>query len=298
MFRTIVVPLDGSPFAERALPWALRLARRAGATLELVRGHVLYALTQPAAAWAPFDPAAEADSKQEERAYLDAIARRLAGAAPVSISKTLVDGLESEGILGRVREGRADLVVMATHGRGPLGRFFLGSVADVLVRETSVPVLLVRPRDGAPGLLSGPAAESVLVPLDGSSLAEQALGPAADLARLAGARCTLLRVMAPRQPALEEVPYAGALAYLEAVAGRLREQGLSVQTRVAVAARPARAILNEAREGRVIALATHGRGGVPRVVLGSVADKVVRTAPGPVLVYRPPVGRPDDRVTG
>jgi nucleotide-binding universal stress UspA family protein len=156
MFRTIVVPLDGSPFAEQALPWALRLARRAGATLELVRGHVLYALTQPAAAWAPFDPAAEADSKQEEWAYLDAIARRLAGAAPVSITRTLVDGLESEGILRRVREGRADLVVMATHGRGPLGRFFLGSVADVLVRETSVPVLLVRPRGGAPGLLSGP----------------------------------------------------------------------------------------------------------------------------------------------
>ena len=65
MFRTILVPLDGSPFAEHALPWALHLAGRAGASLELVRGHVLYALTQPAAAWAPFDPVAEADCKQE-----------------------------------------------------------------------------------------------------------------------------------------------------------------------------------------------------------------------------------------
>jgi nucleotide-binding universal stress UspA family protein len=293
MFRTIMVPLDGSPFAEQALPWALCLARRAGATLELVRGHVLYALTQPAAAWAPFDPAAEADSKQEERAYLDAVARRLAGMAQVSITKTLVDGLETEGVLRRVREGRADLVVMATHGRGPLGRFFLGSVADVLVREASVPVLLVRPPGGATAL-PGPAAEDVLVPLDGSSLAEQVLGPAADLAHLAGARCTLLRVVAPvsfspRQPA-PEMSYAGALAYLEAVAGRLREQGLSVQMRVGVAARPAKAILKEAREGTVIALATHGRGGVPRVALGSVADKAIRAAPCPVLVYRPPVG--------
>jgi nucleotide-binding universal stress UspA family protein len=294
MFRTIVVPLDGSPFAEQALPWALCLARRAGATLELVRGHVLYALTQPAAAWAPFDPAAEADSKREERAYLDAVARRLAGGAQVSITKTLVDGLETEGLLRRVREGRADLVVMATHGRGPLGRFFLGSVADVLVRETSVPVLLVRPRGGS-AALPGPAAEDVLVPLDGSSLAEQVLGPAADLARLAGARCTLLRVVAPvgfspRQPALEQMPSAGALAYLEAVAGRLREQGLSVQTRALVAARPAKVILKEAREGTVIALATHGRGGIPRVALGSVADKVIQAAPGPVMVYRPPAG--------
>jgi nucleotide-binding universal stress UspA family protein len=295
MFRTIVVPLDGSPFAEQALPWAVSLARQAGAALDLVRGHVLYALTQPAAAWAPFDPAAEADSKQEERAYLDAVNRRLAVAARVSITTTLVDGLEVEGILRRVREGRADLVVMATHGRGLLGRFFLGSVADVLVREASVPVLLVRPRGAAPALLPVPATEEVLVPLDGSPLAEQVLGPAADLACLAGARCTLLRVMAPagprgRPPALEDAPYAGALAYLEAVAWRLREQGLSVQTRVGVAARPARAILKEAREGTVIALATHGRGGVPRVVLGSVAEKVIRAAPGPVLVYRPPAG--------
>jgi nucleotide-binding universal stress UspA family protein len=293
MFRTIVILLDGSPFAEQALPWALHLARRAGASLELVRGHVLYALTQPAAAWAPFDPVAEADCKQEERAYLDAVAHRVADAAPVSITETLVDGLETEGILQRVRDGRADLVVMATHGRGPLGRFFLGSVADVLVRETSVPVLLVRPH-GA-GLDSGAAAEDVLVPLDGSPLAEQILGPAADLARLAGARCTLLRVLPPatfsgRSAALEEVPHTRALAYLEAVAERLRGQGLSVQTRVVVAARPARAILREAREGTVIALATHGRGGVPRVVLGSVADKVIRAAPGPVLVYRPPTG--------
>jgi nucleotide-binding universal stress UspA family protein len=293
MFRTIVVPLDGSPFAEQALPWALHLARRAGAPLELIRGHVLYALTQPAAAWAPFDPVAEADSKQEERAYLDAVARRLAAAAPVAVRKTLVDGFEVEGIRKHVQEGRADLVVMATHGRGPLGRFFLGSVVDELIRTTSVPLLLVRPHGAGPALLPGPAVEDVLVPLDGSSLAEQVLGSAAGLARLAGARCTLLRVMAPvgflpRPPALEVVPHAGARAYLEEAAGRLREQGLLVQTRVAVAARPARAILKEARAGTVIALATYGRGGVPRAVLGSVADKVVRAAPGPVLVYHPP----------
>jgi nucleotide-binding universal stress UspA family protein len=294
MFRTILVPLDGTPFAEQALPWALCLARPGGATLDLVRGHVLYALTQPAAAWAPFDPVAEADCKQEERAYLDTVARRLTGAAPVSVRRTLMDGLETDGVLKRVEDGRADLVVMATHGRGPLGRFFLGSVADVLVRETSVPVLLVRPRGPAPDLLPGPVAANVLVPLDGSRLAEQALGPAADLARLLLVPCTLLRVLEPigvtTGPASPEVRTAAALAYLEKVADRLRGQGMPVQTRVAVAAHPARAILSEAQaqEGTVIALATHGRGGLTRVMLGSVADKVLRAAAGPVLVYRPP----------
>jgi nucleotide-binding universal stress UspA family protein len=294
MFRTILVPLDGSPFAEQALPWALCLARRAGATLDLVRGHVLYALTQPAAAWAPFDPVAEAECQQEERAYLDGIARRLTGAAPVAVRKALVDGFETEGIRKRVQEGRADLVVMATHGRGPLGRLFLGSVADVLVRETSVPVLLVRPRGAAPDLLPGPAAANILVPLDGSRLAEQALGPAADLARLLLAPCTLLRVLEPagiatESASLEAARTAAALVYLETVADRLRGQDLVVQTRVAVAAHPAKAILGEARaqQGTVIALATHGRGGLTRVVLGSIADKVLQTAPGPVLVYRP-----------
>jgi len=295
MFRTILVPLDGSRFAEQALPWALCLARRAGAALDLVRGHVLYALTQPAAAWAPFDPVAEADSKQEERAYLDTIARCLTAAAPVEVRKTLVDGLETEGVRRRVQDGRADLVVMATHGRGPLGRFFLGSVADEVVRETSVPVLLVRPRGAGPDLLAGPAATNVLVPLDGSRLAEQVLGPAAELARLLLVPCTLLRVLEPFGIAAgpappEEARFAAAHAYLETVGDRLRGQGAPVQTRVAVAAHAARAIRSEARaqEGTVIALATHGRSGVPRVLLGSVADKVLRTAPGPVLIYRPP----------
>jgi nucleotide-binding universal stress UspA family protein len=295
MFRTILVPLDGSPFAEQALPWALCLARRAGAVLDLVRGHVLYALTQPAAAWAPFDPAAEADCQQEERAYLDAVARRLAAAATVPIRKTLVEGLETEGLLKRVQDGRADLVVMATHGRGPLGRFFFGSVADALVRGASVPVLLVRPRGAAPDLLPGPAVANVLVPLDGSRLAEQALGPAAELARLLLAPCTLLRVLGPfglaAGPAPPEgVRRAAAGAYLETVADRLRGRGVPVRTRVTLAAHPARAILSEGRaqEGTVIALATHGRGGLPRVLLGSVADKVLRATHGPVLVYRPP----------
>ena len=199
MFRTVLVPLDGSPFAEQALPWALCLARRAGAALDLVRGHVLYALTQPAAAWAPFDPVAEAECKQEECAYLNAVARRLTAVAPVAVRRTLVDGYETEGILRRVQDDRADLVVMATHGRGPLGRFFLGSVADVLVRETSVPVLLVRPRGVAPDLRAVPAVANVLVPLDGSPLAERALGPAADLARPAGPLHPAARAGAVRQ---------------------------------------------------------------------------------------------------
>ena len=226
----------------------------------------------------------------------------------MSITETLVDGLETEGILQRVRDGRADLVVMATHGRGPLGRFFLGSVADVLVRETSVPVLLVRPHGAGPD--SGAAAEDVLVPLDGPPLAEQILGPAADLARLTGATVTLLRVVLP-PPAygMDLPPYAAAgaadlalledlrheaEAYLTRVALCPQPVGHAVETRVVAHAHAATGLLEEAaRTGcDLIALETHGRRGLPRLFLGSVADKVVRGAEVPVLLYRSLTGAP------
>jgi nucleotide-binding universal stress UspA family protein len=188
---------------------------------------------------------------------------------------------------------------MTTHGRGPLGRFFVGGVADELIRQSAVPVLLIRPRDPAPGIVPEPLLEHVLVPLDGSSLAERALEPALDFVRLWQGRCTLLRVIEaspattagwpnrPRPPKQEEE--VAARAYLEKIAGRLREEGMAVQTRIVVAPHAAPAILDEALTQRceLIALATHGWGGLRRVLLGSVTDKVVRGSSLPVLAYRP-----------
>ncbi len=190
---------------------------------------------------------------------------------------------------------------MTTHGRGPLRRLLLGSVADQVVRRSAAPVLLVRPREIPTGPTPEPFVEGVLVPRDGSALAEQALGPALDLARVMEARCTLLRVVesgdAPSPPApggigIFEIPAAWeARAYLRQVAGRLREEGVPVQTRVVVARRAAEAIREQARDGDLIALATHGRGGVRRMLLGSVADEVVRGGSAPVLVCRPSAER-------
>jgi nucleotide-binding universal stress UspA family protein len=160
-------------------------------------------------------------------------------------------------------------------------------------------VLLVRPRDPAPGIVPEPLLEHVLVPLDGSSLAERVLGPALDFVRLWGGRCTLLRVIEsspantsgrpnrPRPPEWEQE--AAAQAYLEKISGRLHEEGMAVQTRIVVAPQAAPAILQEAqaRHCDLIALATHGRGGLQRMLWGSIADRVIRGASTPVLVYRP-----------
>jgi nucleotide-binding universal stress UspA family protein len=197
-----------------------------------------------------------------------------------------------------------DLVVMTTHGRGPFSRFWLGSVADEFLRRAPVPVLLVRPQETKPDLGREPALRHVLVPLDGSPLAEQILGPAVSLGSLTRADYTLLRVVPPpmfgvydaggfaispvEEPSLEE-QRSHAEAYLDKVAERLRAKSLPVRTQVIVGRQPSEAILEEAQTQAIdlIALATHGLQGLQRLLLGSVADKVIRGASIPVLVYRP-----------
>jgi nucleotide-binding universal stress UspA family protein len=200
---------------------------------------------------------------------------------------------------------RADLVVMTTHGRGPLSRAWLGSVADQLVRSLAVPILLVRPRETASELRGEPALRHILIPLDGSALAEQMVRPAVALGTVMQADYTLFQVVPHvRLPGFDptgselsettEPPLLGqhrreAEYYLDQIADGLRAQGRRVQTRVVVHPHAAAAILEEvqARGIDLLALATHGRGGLPRLLLGSVADKVLQGAAIPVLLYRP-----------
>jgi nucleotide-binding universal stress UspA family protein len=298
MFCRILTPLDGSPFAEQALPYALGIARHAGAALELIHAHVLYALTDPTCGRYAFDPEIDEQQRRKEQLYLQGTARWLAAGSSVPVTAAVVNGLGAEDILRHVLDTKANLIVMATHGRGPLGRFFLGSVADEIIRRATVPVLLVLPREPPPGLVPEPLLEHVLVPLDGSALAERVLESALDLVRPREGRCTLLRIIEtsptsdsgrPNHSRSLEAEQEAARYYLEKIAVRLRDEGVSVQTRVLVAVHAAPAILEEAQSQHcdVIALATHGRGGLRRMLLGSTADKVVRGASTPVLVYRP-----------
>src|SRR5207244_3704767 len=118
-------------------------------------------------------------------------------------------------------------------------------------RRARVPVLLVRPSDKASGIIPETVLDNILIPLDGSALAEQVLEPALDLARLMEARCSLLRVVEPRSSPTDRAPggppeKAQAEAYLERVAARVREQGVPVRTRVVVARHAVEAILEEA----------------------------------------------------
>lgn len=294
MFRSILVPLDGSLFAEHALPLALGIASRAGARLRLVQVHVPYGLMN-LDGMAPFAVELDARALARERAYLAEVAERSKKVTPCPVDAASLEGCNPVEALAEyaAREG-VDLVVMTTHGRGPLTRSWLGSVADGLLRRATVPVLLLRPREQAPELGQAPVIRHILVALDGSPLAEEVLGPALALGALLRSRYTLLRVIDPRFSEGSSPPPAERLeaeAYLGGVAARLRQRGAEVRTAVAGGRPAAAAILREAdlQSADLVALATHGHGRVGRLLLGSCADKVIRGATRPVLV-QPPSG--------
>jgi nucleotide-binding universal stress UspA family protein len=298
MYRKLLVPLDGSAFGEQALPLAVALARRDGAELHLVYVHVPLApvfADVRAGMETPPDP----HTLQRDRDYLVGVVKRLAEMTPAVVTSAVLQGPVAEAIDEHARASRTDLVVLTTHGRGAFSRFWLGSVADDLVRRLPMPVLLLRPGEK----VADRGFRQVLVPVDGTPLAEQALEPAVDLAGTTGVQYVLLRVVTPSVqtaydpggfgitplalPTVEELR-RDAGAYLDGVAGRLRSRGLRVETAVAVHTQPAIGILETAQNCGcdLIALETHGRKGLARFFLGSVADKVVRGATLPVLVHR------------
>jgi len=298
--RSVLVPLDGSRFAEQALPLALAIARATRAKLRLVLVHQH-----------PSPPMDEATARlatsidlallKAERTYLRKTVATLRGRSERQVVGVTVAGPVAPTLLEYIGEIGADLVVMTTHGRSGIQRAWLGSVADQLIRSLEIPVVLVRPAEGQAAVVAPP--REILVSLDGSPLAEGVLEPATALARALGARLGLLQVVTP-VPLMNEpmVAYATgfdegltamrreqAKDYLADVAERLRGEGLEVSSTAAIGAPVAEAILDVARSEAVgmLAVATHGRGGLRRMVLGSVADKLVRGSEKPVLVVRP-----------
>lgn len=309
MFTSILVPLDGSTFGEQALPWGLNIARRSKGQLQLL--HVHRPLEATYAEMQIFDATLNQQIRDREKSYLDSTLTAVrAAAGGIPITAVNEDGEVAPTIAQHAQSEGTDLIVMMTHARGPMGRFWLGSVTDELMRSAPAPVLLVHPHDRETNLKADIAFRHVLIPLDGTPLAEQILAPAGNLANISGAEITLLRVVKPVMPMtmpagvgsfgemahhmMERVDVLQAQLkkeahdYLEKVAKKVRSQGLNVITQVAIEEQPGVAILHRAQAPiDLIALGTHGRRGLSRLFLGSVADKVIRGAHVPVLVQRP-----------
>jgi nucleotide-binding universal stress UspA family protein len=295
MYRSILVPLDGSLPSEQSLSYAAALARRSGASLQLAYVHTPLLLGEGAL----YLGAPDIQLCEEEKDYLLRVVDRLKNTGLDKVSAQVLEGPIAETLQEHALGEGYDLVVMTTHGRGPVSRFWLGSVADQLVHRLPMPLLLIRTHEEASPPAGEPEVRKVLVALDGTPEMEQILQPAGELVKAIGASLTLLRVVpsvirhsvqkqTAADAALADKRRAEAHVYLQRVADSLRDRGFAVQTRIIGHAHPAAAILNEAASGEyaLLALETHGRRGLPRLFLGSVADKVVRGASIPVLVHR------------
>ncbi|CAN5773119.1 universal stress protein [soil metagenome] len=305
MLKDILVPLDGSSFSEHSLPYAVDTARRTGAKLHLVQVHEPPVPSAYPDAVPAYDERWDGALRAQEQEYLQSLAHRCMEHAGVSPVTEILDGPVSKVIASYAAETDIDLIVMTTHGRGGISRAWVGSVADSLVRRVSVPVMLIRPKEQVLDWSRGSDARHVLIPLDGSAMAEAILEPAASLAKRSGARVTLLRIVLPvpfvigphaAGPAYSEAgasqSRANAAQYLNHTASLLRARGIAVTVDTVFHTVPAVGILDYAATHAVdtIAMATHGRGGWSRIALGSVADKVMRGSMMPVLLYRPGVG--------
>lgn len=296
--RQVAAALDGSPFSESALPTAAAIARLFDASLVLLtvlpaRG-ALRILPKGRSAGNALET-----GQVETEAYLRRLAEQQR-ADGVRTDYYLAAGPVAPAIDTMVRELDADLLVMSTHGRSGLGRFMLGSNASAAVQMATRPLLLLRPAADAAAVV--PQVRTVLAPLDGSSFSEQVLPWMQALAAVIDCEFILLTAPETPEPALygemggavddlRQRAEANATRYLGQLAGRL--SGLGVRVRVVVGgSRPATTILELAEEERVdlIMLATHGRGGMDRLVLGSVADRIVHHSPCPVFLL--PVRQP------
>jgi nucleotide-binding universal stress UspA family protein len=283
MMRTVLVALDGSSLAERALAYAVAIARASRARVVLVR----VAPPRPVLWGDPVERRVR--DLADAQAYLEGVVDRLRK-REVLAEPALSFGEPAGVILDEIAIADADLVVIASHGRRGAGRWLYGSVADEVVRQTpACPVLLVTSACDHPWL--DDHIDRIVVALDGSTFAEEVLAPVSQLAHIFSAELVLLRVLEPAHPGrgdfVSEAEIAAAREYLAQTVERLHPaERVLVQVRIgAVAPLIARVAREESAD--LIALATHGRTGLARLTLGSVATATLQRAGVPVLLVRP-----------
>jgi nucleotide-binding universal stress UspA family protein len=275
MLKKILLPLDGSENAERALPWAKRLAARETAQVVLFR--VIPRNRHPEV------PAAD---RAEARDYLLRLEKEF-NYAGIPTKVLLRRGAPAKEIVDVAREQECDLILMATRGGLKFRRWALGGVAERVIRRSSVPVLpirgnLVLPRQGH--------VRRVIVPVDGSKRAEATAWWAGRLAQLLKAKLVFLHVY----PDGNTRPRGWTPRVFVALQNRLTKlcasftrHGVKASFRLQRGEAAAR-ILNYADENDLILTTTHGFGGLKRWVFGSVAERLVQEATVPVLVYKAP----------
>jgi nucleotide-binding universal stress UspA family protein len=288
----IYIPLDGSPVAEKALAPAALLARRSTppATLVLSRFAIYPAAALGLAGDVAIMPTQELfdDLEAETRAYLNTIAAapELAG---LTVQTVVEIGSPAEGIPAQAQREGADLIVMTSHSRTGIVRFALGSVAQTVAREAQMPVLIIRADHPDALDITRHRPLTILVPLDGGGLAEAAIEPAAQFAKALLGAIYLVRVLpAGHNDVVHAITAQEAYAYLTVWHDRLERQGITVHRALAYGD-PAEQIIAKAQEvhADLVAIATHGRTGLARLMEGSIAETVLHRTSLPTLVVHP-----------
>lgn len=302
MLTRLLVPIDGSPLSEQALGTAAAIARAAHARMQLLFVHV------PALGESALDSGRPARARPIKESYLRQLAAEIESGTGVGTDALVVAGAADAEICRHAESDHADLVVMTSHGRTGFSRLWMGSVAAAVVHRSRVPVMVLRPTGSAGARDMVPSTfDRLLVPLDESDASEAVLPIAADLARSIGASIVLLHVVVPPAALIADYSIAsvapvyypdlpsaeqlatGATRRLDTLRRRLAaDTGRVVEARVVIADRVVPAIEAAARDMRadLIAMSTQSHG-VERLVLGSVADKVLRGAELPTLFVRP-----------
>ena len=311
--QPILVPLDGSDVARGILPYVLKIAEKTNTPLVLLTAVDPDAIDCPASVMSA-EPTSTGKPMAICRARLEESSRVYAQDALDRVAARLKDdGIEAktavaiggpvEEILRVAEEEGCGLIAMSTHGRHPIGRSILGSVTDRVIRASNVPVLTLTPERAKKHREEGAPLATIIAPLDGSELAQRALPHVERLARVLSMEVLLARVVGTKYPAYTDtdlgfwVPEFSedmnweATEYLEQVAQHLRDKGLTVRSQV-LAGSAVRALLNLAHKTphNLIAMTTHGRTGLSRWMMGSVAATLVRRSGAPVLVL--PAGLP------
>lgn len=278
-----MVPLDGSGMAEAALPYVRKLAAKLGSQFLLL------------SACAPGDPL-----EKPFQAYLDKTAHSLQDEG-VDVTGLCVFGDVAASILDFAGEYEVGLILISTHGSTGTGYWPLGSIANKIIRNSRLPVLLIRPRELE--RRKQITLEKVLLPLDGSQFAEQIVPYALELAK-DGGEILLLRVIEPVHVPGAPVYKRGtdyslelksglereAARYLRDVEATIAKAGFHASSTLLVG-KPAETILEFAEERFVdlIAMSTHGYSGITKWAFGSVASKLIDASSLPLLVVRPPL---------
>jgi nucleotide-binding universal stress UspA family protein len=298
MFHKILIPLDTSPLAEHVLHYLPQFVGRDAAELLLV------GVIEPnmyAYAMASDEPLLITrlmeDIEQGFRQYLGEVQQRLQNEG-YRVSTHLLHGDAAQGIADVAAQEECDLIAMTTHGRTGFSRWMLGSVADRVLRTADQPVLLLR---ADLDMTTPYMIKHILLPLDSSALAEQALPLAENVARQANANVTMLHVLPQlstweqqllSQTYLPTETYesermAHARTYMSQIRDRLHMARVDSSSEI-VAGEPGKAILDRAEVDNIdlIVMSSHGRSGYSRWAYGSVAAKVLHGAPCPILLMR------------